>query len=61
MFKKNKDGIWDSENCYECCMNCSDFCGKDCPLDFEGTCDNCIFKDGYKKHDGSLTVVIKHE
>ena len=44
------NGVWDSKDCRECCGECCrGSCGVDCPLDFEGTCDNCIFKNGFKK------------
>lgn len=45
----NEEGIWDSKSCYECCSDCSSCCEESCPLDFEDTCDNCIFKDGHKR------------
>ncbi|MGU9269841.1 hypothetical protein ACV3Z5_14165 [Clostridium perfringens] len=34
------DGIWKSE-CKTCCSDCSGYCGEYCPLDIEGTCENC--------------------
>ena len=49
-FVKNENGIWDEPNCYECCSDCSavgENC--ECPLDFEDTCEDCIFIKGYKK------------
>lgn len=49
-FYKNKAGLWDSPKCRECCSDCSSYYGEPCPLDFEGTCDNCVFKNGYKKN-----------
>lgn len=49
-FKKSEDEIWDSKDCYECCSDCSSYCGEGCPLDVEENCYNCIFKDGYKKY-----------
>lgn len=49
-FKLNSEGVWDSDTCYECCSDCS-ACEEECvcPVVFEGTCSNCIFKEGYKK------------
>ena len=49
-FKLNSEGIWDSDTCFECCSDCS-ACEEECvcPVVFEGTCDNCVFRDGYKK------------
>lgn len=51
IFIKRDDGIWDAPNCSECCSDCSacDEDCEDCPLVFEGSCDNCIFKNGHKK------------
>lgn len=49
-FIKLKNGMWNAPNCCECCNDCSG--GSEdckCPLDFEGNCNNCIFKNGYKK------------
>lgn len=49
-FVKNENGVWDNYNCYECCSDCNhphEHCR--CPLNFEQTCKNCIFDNGYKK------------
>lgn len=48
------DGIYVNDECHECCSDCSGYCGADCPLDFEGTCARCEFKNGFKKCDGSI-------
>lgn len=49
-FIRREDGVWDAPNCYECCSDCSG-CeeGCECPLDVQGSCNNCIFVNGYKK------------
>lgn len=49
-FKKRADGLWDSDCYSECISDSSSTCEHgDCPLEFEGTCDNCRFKEGFKK------------
>lgn len=50
-FKKLSSGLWDSDECYECCSDCS-ACEDDClcPLSLgEEDCSMCIFRNGYKK------------
>lgn len=51
-FIKNEDGIWDAPNCHECCCDCNhpeEEC--ECPRVFldKEDCNDCIFKNGYKK------------
>ena len=49
-FILTETGIWDSPCYVECASDSSDSCDHGpCPLEFEGTCDRCIFKAGYKK------------
>lgn len=55
------NGVWENNECYECCSDCSGYCGEDCPLEIEGTCDNCTFKIKGSKLHLIPGIIIKGE